>query len=58
MDGMPDSPNPCTEQQVLVSQALLEEMQRQLQELQAEAALYATPTPATPLTPPAREYTP
>jgi hypothetical protein len=57
MNGeMPDTSNPSTEPQVLVSQALLEGMQRQLQELQA--ALQATPSPPLPLTPPAREHTP
>jgi hypothetical protein len=56
MNGeMPDISNPSTESQVLVSQALLEEMQRQLQELQAAAALQAA---LSPVTPPAPEHPP
>jgi len=49
--------NSGTEHQVLVSQALLEEMQRQLQGLQA-AALHATPQTTPPVTPLASERLP
>jgi len=52
---MDDTLNPGTEHQVLVSQALLESMQRQLQELQAAAALHATPSTTPPAMPPASE---
>jgi hypothetical protein len=52
-----DTPILGTEPQVLVSQALLEDMQMQLQELQA-AALHATRSSTPPLTPPAPERTP
>jgi hypothetical protein len=52
---MSDPPNTGTEQQVLVPQALLLEMQRQLQELQAVAARQADPQ-AIPETPPASEH--
>jgi Ty3 transposon capsid-like protein/Zinc knuckle len=55
-DTMSDTPNPGTEPQVLVPQALLQEMQRQLQELQAAAALHAAQSPAPPATPPAPEH--
>ena len=48
---MDDPTNIDTEPQVLVPQALLQEMQRQLQELQAAAALHAAPTPTSPVTP-------
>jgi hypothetical protein len=59
MNGeLPDTSSPSIEQQVLVSQALLEEMQRQLQELQAAAALHAAPSSSPPVTPPAPEHTP
>ena len=49
---MDDPTNIATEPQVLVPQALLQEMQRQLQELQAAAALHAAPTLTSPVTPP------
>ena len=55
-DAMSDILNPSAEQQVLISQALLQEMQRQLQELQAAAALHAASSPASPVTPPATQY--
>ena len=48
---MDDPTNIDTEPQILVPQALLQEMQRQLQELQAAAALHAAPTPTSPVTP-------
>ena len=54
---MSDTPNPGTEQQVLVPHALLQEMQRQLQELQAAAALHAAQSPGPSVTPPAPEHT-
>src|SRR5271169_317427 len=55
-DTMSETPNPGTEQQILVPQALLEEMQRQLQELRAAATLHAAQSPAPPVTPPAPEH--
>jgi Retrotransposon gag protein/Zinc knuckle len=55
-DAMSGTLNPGAEQQVLVPQALLEEMQRQLQELQAAAALHTASSPAPPVTPPAPEH--
>lgn len=55
---MSETLNPGTEQQVLVPQALLLEMQRQLQELRAAATLNAAPTPSPPVTPPAPEHRP
>jgi Ty3 transposon capsid-like protein/Zinc knuckle len=54
-DTMSDPSNIDTGPQILVSQALLEQMQRQLQELQAAATLHAAP-PVTSVTPPATEH--
>jgi Ty3 transposon capsid-like protein/Zinc knuckle len=58
MDPMMDTPNPGAEQQLLATQALLLDMQRQLQELQAAAALHAASSPPPPVTPPAPGHAP
>lgn len=55
-DTMTDTQNPGAEQHIYIPQALFLEMQRQLQELQAAAALHAS-SPHQPVTPPAPEHT-